>query len=184
MIEAEEKERKRLYNRAYYAANRDRYTALNRRWAVANLEKRRAYKQARSEGYAVRRRELWRQKYETRKKELRARSRANYEKFKEKWKARVRAYQRRNRAQGAMHNAGRRAAAKQATPRWANRFFMAEIYHLAVLRSSVLGIPHQVDHIVPLRSKLVSGLHWEGNLRVIPAIENNKKYNSTWPDKP
>jgi hypothetical protein len=37
---------------------------------------------------------------------------------------------------------------------------------------------------VPLRSKLVSGLHVENNLRVIPARENNQKKNKHWPDMP
>lgn len=39
------------------------------------------------------------------------------------------------------------------------------------------GIPHQVDHIVPLQSKIVCGLHVEHNLRVITATENARKKN-------
>lgn len=78
----------------------------------------------------------------------------------------------------------RRAAEKQATPSWANVFFIKEAYDLAVLRSKMTGVPHDVDHIVPLQSKLVCGLHWEGNLRVITASENRQKLNTYWPDMP
>ncbi len=49
---------------------------------------------------------------------------------------------------------------------------MQEIYDLAALRTKILGFPWEVDHVIPLRSKLVQGLHCEANLRVIPAKLN------------
>lgn len=63
-------------------------------------------------------------------------------------------------------------------PVWANKFFIDEIYALARLRTELTGIEWQVDHIIPLRSKIVCGLHTEQNLQVIPAIENARKSNS------
>lgn len=35
---------------------------------------------------------------------------------------------------------------------------------------------HQVDHIIPLRGRTVSGLHVEANLSVITAVENWHKH--------
>jgi len=72
----------------------------------------------------------------------------------------------------------------QATPAWANEFFIAEAYALAKLREKVCGGKWHVDHIVPLRSKQVCGLHVEHNLRVIRAEENWAKNNKHWPDMP
>ena len=80
--------------------------------------------------------------------------------------------------------AKRMAAKVHATPSWANHFFIEEIYDLARLRTKYLGVKHSVDHVVPLTSDLVCGLHVEHNLRVIPHIQNIAKKNRHWPDMP
>jgi len=67
---------------------------------------------------------------------------------------------------------------------WANEFFIEEIYRLARLRTIVTGERWQVDHIVPVKSDLVCGLHVETNLRVVRLIYNASKGNRKWPDMP
>jgi hypothetical protein len=79
-------------------------------------------------------------------------------------------------------NAHRRALELQATPDWCEHFIIEEAYHLAKLREQATGIKWQVDHMVPLKSKLVCGLHAHTNIQVITAIKNAKKLNRTWPD--
>ena len=64
----------------------------------------------------------------------------------------------------------------QATPPWANRGVIQAIYEDAA------GKGWHVDHIVPLKSKLVCGLHCEANLRPPPPAENISKGNRWWPD--
>jgi hypothetical protein len=59
-----------------------------------------------------------------------------------------------------------------------------EAYDLCAIRLKTTGIAYQVDHIIPLQSKYVCGLHNEFNLRVITAKENNIKGNRFWPDMP
>jgi hypothetical protein len=81
------------------------------------------------------------------------------------------------------NTAHRRATKLNATPLWRNEFYIKEAYHLAKLRSKATKIEHQVDHIVPLRSKLVCGLHNEFNLRVIPKLQNITKGNKIWPNQ-
>ena len=82
--------------------------------------------------------------------------------------------------------AKRRAAKHSATPIWAStefeEFVMSEMYDLAVSRKKATGFDWHVDHIVPLKSKKVCGLHCVANLRVIPSLENHRKGNRTWPD--
>ena len=80
--------------------------------------------------------------------------------------------------------ARRRAVESKATPLWANQFFIAEVYDLSHRRTRMTGILWHVDHIVPLQSDLVCGLHVEHNLACIPAFENLSKNNRCWPDMP
>jgi hypothetical protein len=82
-----------------------------------------------------------------------------------------------------METVRRRQAAKlQATPKWASRKVMQSIYAEAVALSRIDGIQRDVDHIVPLISKRVCGLHCEANLQVLPRKENRMKHNIYWPD--
>lgn len=76
----------------------------------------------------------------------------------------------------------RRASKKQAQPLWANEIEIRKIFKEAVRITKQTNIEHQVDHIVPLQSNLVCGLHWEGNMQIITRSENAKKSNTTWPD--
>ena len=86
----------------------------------------------------------------------------------------------------ASYNGKRRAVKLSATPQWTNEFFIEEIYDLARRRTALNSGGHKwhVDHIVPLKSDLVCGLHVEHNLQVIPALVNARKHNRHWPDMP
>lgn len=78
------------------------------------------------------------------------------------------------------YNNRRKAAIIRATPDWADADAIALVYRAA----AAMGAQYHVDHIVPLRSKIVCGLHVESNLRVIPGRENTSKGNRSWPDMP
>jgi len=67
---------------------------------------------------------------------------------------------------------------KHATPAWADKESIKEIYQLAAKLTESTGIMHEVDHIVPLTNKLVCGLHVPHNLRVVTFEENRKKSNT------
>lgn len=69
-------------------------------------------------------------------------------------------------------------------PAWADLAAIHAVYAEAARLTLETGIIHQVDHIVPLNSPIVSGLHWHENLRPLPAEENAAKNNMFWPDMP
>lgn len=89
-----------------------------------------------------------------------------------------------NKSLNVSYNKVYRGKKFSATPVWANLFFMQEAYALAALRTKITGSVWEVDHIVPIKSKLVCGLHCETNLRVITFAENRTKGNYYWPDMP
>lgn len=80
------------------------------------------------------------------------------------------------------HGAKRRAQKFNATPPWTDLNVIQTFYTEAHCLTKATGITHHVDHIVPLISDRVCGLHVPYNLRVIPALENLSKSNSWWPD--
>lgn len=55
---------------------------------------------------------------------------------------------------------------------------ITEIYIAARQLSEATGIPHEVDHIVPLQGKNVSGLHVAWNMLPITAAQNRAKGRS------
>lgn len=72
----------------------------------------------------------------------------------------------------------RNAKKKKATPPWITEVQLAAIravYEEAIRLTHETGVRYEVDHIVPLSGKTVSGLHVPWNLRAIPASDNNRR---------
>jgi hypothetical protein len=74
----------------------------------------------------------------------------------------------------------RRRKHRLATPIWLTqqqKSEMRQLYQIAITMTKTTGEQYVVDHIVPLRSEVVCGLHVPWNLRVIPRQENLLKSN-------
>lgn len=85
-----------------------------------------------------------------------------------------------NKTQVLADNKVRRRKHRDATPPWLTRKQKSEIrqlYQIAITMTQTTGEQYVVDHIVPLRSHEVCGLHVPWNLRVITQEENLKKSN-------
>jgi|GEM_PF-1076263 len=71
--------------------------------------------------------------------------------------------------------AKRRARLKQALPQWVELELISSMF-----QEKNEGF--EVDHIVPLQSNFVCGLHCADNLQLLTRHENRKKSNRYWPD--
>lgn len=72
----------------------------------------------------------------------------------------------------------------QAWPEWAATHpGFAKVYAAADRRRAA-GEDVHVDHIVPICSDLVCGLHVPWNLEVLDKLDNLRKSNTWWPDHP
>lgn len=67
---------------------------------------------------------------------------------------------------------------RRATPPWVNVAAIRAVYEEAARVTLATGVPHEVDHIVPLGGRNVCGLHVPWNLRVITAEANRLKNNT------
>lgn len=165
-------EARAAYKRAYYEVNKDAILSIQKEDRQTNPEK---YKDREA------------LKYIKNGDKIRARVLAYQKKKPESYRAAGRRYRARTPDKQCAKSALYRANKLRATPTWVNdeleQLFLSEVYHLSQLRSAC-GIEHHVDHIVPLISEFVCGLHCMANLRVITGSENCSKSNKYWPDMP
>jgi hypothetical protein len=162
---AKNKEKIRETTRKWNAKNKERKSEATRKWYVENKEEHREN---------VRK---WTAENKERKSETtRKWSLENKEKIRET----QRQWNKANQSKINKFSANRRAARLNATPAWLTdkqQAEMAAIYKEAMAMEKQTGIPHHVDHIVPLKGKNVSGLHVPWNLQILTATENMSKGN-------
>ena len=175
---------KRAYTEEQKAAQRERY----RKWRAANPESARESTRrwrAANPGAETEAKRKWREdNYEKVLQANKAYRERQGEKLKELDRQRNAEWRQQNKGKRRANHAHRKATIIRATPKWADPQRMAEFYAAADFLGMVTGEWHHVDHIVPLRSRKVCGLHCEQNLQVLPAVANMRKSNRHWPDMP
>ena len=90
-------------------------------------------------------------------------------------------YARTNAGKYNFRNAKRHALKLKATPKWLMEEQYKEIetfYIKAMNLTKETDTKHEVDHIIPLQGRFVSGLHVPWNLQILTKLENSKKKNS------
>lgn len=164
MTEEEKKERRRkLHNercRRYRESKREELYQRNKEWALNNPEK-----------------------VKESHKKYRANNKDKTKSSNKLWKVNLRKDPSRlehfNR-QKAKHQRQRKANQRVATVSWheSEKDLINRVYGKA------LELGFEVDHIVPITSKKVCGLHTWANLQLLSPELNASKRNRHWPDMP
>lgn len=172
-------ERARAATAAWRAAHREETRAKAKATRQASPEQARAYDRAyRLEHPEIHQRSKEKYRATQKAKETEALHRQQY-------------YSRNKSAMAAKHLAWARAnpgvvnaiamkrwAAKlRAKPAWADFDAIEAVYVEAARLTRETGIRHEVDHIYPLQSDVVCGLHCEANLQILTKADNIRKHN-------
>lgn len=146
----------RMRGRDWRAANPDRVRAANAAYYAANGEQHRSAQRewnAANADYAAQ----WARDYRERNPHVASEWRKN------------------NKQRVVLYTTRRRVAKLQRTPIWADTTAIDSFY-------LACPVGYEVDHIIPLRGRLVSGLHVVNNLQYLPRRENAKKRNKFDPE--
>lgn len=173
----EKEEAKREYQKQWRSNHADYFKEYNKKWASNNPEKVRAYKRKWARNNREKKRHLDKIYYENNRekinvyqKEWRKKKYKGYKNYYEYYKSAC--------PDKLKANRGRyRAAKMNRAVSWANKDLIEKIYRQARKLSENSGKVYHVDHIIPLRGKLVSGLHVETNLQIILEKDNRSKSN-------
>lgn len=182
--------------RRWYEQNSERHKENMRRWVKQNPERQKERTRLWREQNPERHKENSRRWYEQNAEQAKENNRRWYEQnserkkeSKRRWveqnserqKERSRLWEKQNPDKRAAISAKRRAAKKQAVAPWADMDAIKQIYAKAAELTKSTGIRHEVDHIYPLQSEYMCGLHVETNLQILTKTENTSKNNRTWP---
>ena len=148
-----------------------------RKWRAANPEKQQEYSKKYAAAHAESTKQ-WRALNKDRcadnQRKWNAKNRDRRNQLSNDWRIK-------NKATMIALKAKRRADILSRTPKWLTKddmWLIKQAYEIAKLRTKVTGIAWQVDHVIPLRGRRVSGLHVPLNLQVVPMTVNLKKGNS------
>lgn len=156
MVENKDAKLSKEYHAKYYLKNKNKHNAWSKEYYLKHKER-----------ILVGNKEY----YLNNKEEVAARHKVYDSAHKEKLVLYRKEYWKNNRSKRCYHTQLYNARQLRATPAWACLPLVEAVYK----RAQELGLT--VDHVIPLRGKLVCGLHVPFNLQLLTRGENSRKGN-------
>ena len=175
--------------RAYHAKHKVHLREYNRQWmqdnpdkVAASLSKHRDKRLASLKAWKARNPQRVKELQKLSAQRCRAQARIRRERWIEKHPERMKESRKKWRSNNpdkrAANVRSRQLAQVHAQPGWLSKEQkkqMVAFYKEAARLTKEKGIPHEVDHIIPIRGKQVCGLHVPWNLQVLTCHENRRK---------
>ena len=171
------RERANELERIRYSANPKRFIERTKKWAINNPERAKENKKKWNLANPEYSKKYSRKYYAMNPERVIGYVLKHHSKNKDRLKAAARAWVLANPHIINERVRKRTAMKRRAVPAWYDKTSVKKIYLQASWLSLATGIPHQVDHIVPLKNKLVCGLHCADNLQILTKTENTQKGN-------
>ncbi len=154
---------KKQRDKKYRVANLDKYAQYSQSWRKNNPDK------------ATQLYNSWRNNNLDKSRQIYKR---HYESNSNKIIQRNKQWHKLNPDKAAMNAERRYINLKEAMPKWVNQKDIKIIYIKRNYLNTIWGTHFEVDHIIPITSKTVCGLHTEANLQLLDASLNGSKLNT------
>lgn len=172
------KEEKAAYNKKYKQENRERCKLDVIKYKKKNPEKVKEWLRKSNEKHHEKRLAYHRKIYKENPGKIKARNKKSNLKHIDRLRKTRRLYRQNNSAKINMYGANRRSkrhtfnSCEELT-----NFVVQECYSLNILRKNIFNFDWHLDHMIPIQSKLVCGLHVWNNFQCIPQTMNSHKSN-------
>ncbi len=167
-----------LERKEYYRKNKDKEYAYRKKYCLENPEKIKVSRKIQNKKESTKEsKRIW---ASNNKDKIRLKNKIYSANNKDKIRKRNKDRLNRNPGLANKYTANYRASKKNAAPKWltdSDKWLIAEYYRISSELSRITTVKYEVDHIIPLNGKFVSGFHCPANLQIIKMSDNRIKSN-------
>jgi hypothetical protein len=157
------------YTKKYAQENKEKIKQYQDKYKIENKDKIQKYYKVYNKNYKLNNKEYFKNYIKEKQEYLSQYKKAYGKENKDKISKAYKEYSIKNRPKLNEKHARRRAKKLRATPKWLTKLHISQMIEIYKKANE---LKYDVDHIIPLYGKYMSGLHVPWNLRLLPSLEN------------